>query len=97
MLSVKLGIFSIRKCMLFQNCYGELKLIQEFLQLDVTDSLLREITDNCSLNKMRESKAKQPAGKGSIPLNDISKPGFNMLRKGMFCAFVCMYGVLRRL
>ena len=67
----------------FKDCYTELKKIRDFLELDASDDLIKEIVDSCSVNKMRESKRKQMSEKVAKMWAQVIKPEFNMIRKGL--------------
>ena len=65
------------------DCCKELKKLRDFLELDASDDLIKEIADNCSVNKMRESKSKVLTEERAKQMAKVLKPGYNIIRKGL--------------
>ena len=71
-------------CLSFQqDGLSELQRLREFLEINISDEMLKEIVENCSIDKMRDSKRNANTD-AHILLKEWAKPGFSILRKGLF-------------
>ena len=72
------------RTVIFQECFSELRKLRDFLELKVTDDLLTEIADSCSIGNMRESKPKQMKSSIVAYFKKMTHPGYSVMRKGLF-------------